>query len=338
MIQPIAHGGALVAARRRFPAAPEPWLDLSTGINPVPYPVPPLPAAAFTRLPDPEDVAALEAVAALAYGVGDPACVVAAPGTQMLIQMLPRLFPDGAVCVPGPTYAEHQAVWQAACRPPASWGTNAPGTITVVCNPNNPDGRRYNPAELLALAGVLVVDEAFADFEDNSLAGELPRPGLLLLRSFGKAYGLAGVRLGFALADPPLAGTIRAVLGPWAVSGPALHIGRIALADHAWRAAAAARLAQDAAAMDVVLQSAGCTLVGGTRLFRLVSHPQAAALADHLGAAGILVRRFDEHPHWLRFGIAGAAALARLSARLSAPPQRKSRVGTLIVENRPSGT
>ncbi len=320
----IRHGGGLAAARRRYPQAPEPWIDLSTGINPVAYPLPPLPADAFTRLPEPEDIAALEAVAAAAYGVADPAMVAAAPGTQALIHLLPRLHPAGSVAVLGPTYAEHEAAWALGGAAVRMVTEPEPADVVVLCNPNNPDGRVHDPASLLVLAGrqaahggLLVVDEAFADLESRSIAPQLPLPGLVVLRSFGKTYGLAGVRLGFALAAPVLAGAIRTALGPWAVSGPALLAGRLALADVAWRAAAAARLDADGAWLDSRLAAAGGTARGGTRLFRLVEHPQAAGLADRLGQAGILVRRFEARPHWLRFGIPVAADRARLAAALS---------------------
>ncbi|MFC7608038.1 aminotransferase class I/II-fold pyridoxal phosphate-dependent enzyme [Teichococcus aestuarii] len=245
----MEHGGRLGAARRQFPGAPEPFLDLSTGINPIPWPVPPLPPEAFTRLPEPEAEAALRAVAAAAYGAADPAMVAAAPGTQLLIQLLPRLFPQPALRVLSPTYAEHAACWRAAGTAVAEVASFAaldgpadgPGAA-LLCNPNNPDGRRYAPEELRALAdrmaargGLLVVDEAFAELEPDTpgAAALLPHPALILLRSFGKSHGPAGVRLGFALAAPERAAAIRAALGPWAVSGPALAIGRAALADTA---------------------------------------------------------------------------------------------------------
>lgn len=324
----MEHGGRLGAARRHFPGAPEPFLDLSTGINPIPWPVPPLPPEAFTRLPEPEAEAALRAVAAAAYGATDPAMLAAAPGTQLLIQLLPRLFPQPALRVLSPTYAEHAACWRAAgtvVTEVAEFAAlDGPGAA-LLCNPNNPDGRRHTLEDLCALAdrmaargGLLVVDEAFAELEPDTpgAAALLPHPALILLRSFGKSHGLAGVRLGFALAAPERAAAIRAALGPWAVSGPALAIGRAALADTAWREAAAARLAADAIRLDALLHGAGLRVLGGTRLFRL-AEGDAAAWHARLGQAGILVRRFSGQPRWLRFGLPGEeSAWARLAAAL----------------------
>ncbi|MFC0409363.1 threonine-phosphate decarboxylase CobD [Roseomonas elaeocarpi] len=323
------HGGSLAAARARFPEAPEPWIDLSTGINPWPYPVPPLPPESWARLPEPTAQARLEAAAARAFGLRDPAAVVAAPGTQLLIGLLPRLIPAAAVGVLTPTYNEHAASWAAAgarvvpCAEPAALARHPVG---VLCNPNNPDGRRHDPAALLGLAArmpLLVVDEAFADMEDApglSLAPSLPREGLVVLRSFGKAYGLAGLRLGFALAPPRLAARLREALGPWCVSGPALAIGTAALGDEDWRRDAARRCAAAATRLDRLLETSGLEIVGGTSLFRLARHPEAVAIHDRLGRAGIHIRRFAAMPDRLRFGLPpDEPAWSRLAAALTAP-------------------
>jgi cobalamin biosynthetic protein CobC len=315
----LLHGGRLTEARRLFPGAPEPFVDLSTGINPVPYPVPDLPAEMFARLPEPEALEALQTAAASAYGTV-PAMVVAAPGTQALINLLPRLLPQREVAVLGPTYAEHAASWRAAGSHVTEVARfedlEKAAPCAVLCNPNNPDGRLVPPAALSALAdrlagrgGLVVVDEAFADFEGEvSVVPALPHPALVVLRSFGKAYGLAGLRLGFALADARTAGLIRAALGPWVVSGPAIAIGCRALLDRVWVADAAARLKREAADLDRCLAAAGLRVLGGTRLFRLAEGAHAAALFQQLGTAGILVRRFPAQPRWLRFGIPGQSA------------------------------
>jgi len=309
----ILHGGDLDAARAAFPGAPEPWVDLSTGINPWAYPLPPIPADAWARLPARGAEAALRQAAAACYQAPSADCVAAASGSQALIQLLPRLRAPGRVAVRIPTYAEHAASWTAAGH--AVSGVEEPeaadADVLVLVNPNNPDGRLLPPARLLALAetqaargGWLVVDEAFADCDPSaSVARFAGTPGLIVLRSFGKFFGLAGLRLGIALAEPALASALRAAIGPWAVSGPGLAVATAALSDHVWIAATRARLADEAAALDRVLAGAGLALVGGTDLFRLAAHARAPALYQALGEAGILVRRFDHRPDWLRFGL-----------------------------------
>jgi cobalamin biosynthetic protein CobC len=328
--KPIAHGGRLNEARRMFPGAPEPFLDLSTGINPVPYPLPTFAPDCFTRLPEPEAETTLLSTAAAAYGAIDPSLLAAAPGTQILIDLLPRLWPAERVAVLGPTYAEHAHAWGkigASVTTVTDIAALEGAGVAVVCNPNNPDGRRIAPERLLALAdrlraggGLLVVDEAFADLEDVglSLAGALPHPAVIVLRSFGKTYGLAGVRLGFALAAPQRAMRVREALGPWAVSGPAIAVGCMALADRGWLEATKARLEHERSRLDAMLSLAGLHVIGGTLLFRLAESPSAAAIFQHLGRAGILVRRFAAQPGWLRVGLPGSPeAWQRLEASLT---------------------
>ncbi len=321
----IAHGGNLHAARRRFPHAPAPFIDLSTGINPEAYPFSPLPADAFARLPEPADLQALQAVAARAYGAADPAMVVAAPGTQVLINLLPRLFPQSRVAVLGPTYAEHAAAWTAcgaAVHETGELNRLADHPAAVLCNPNNPDGRRVAPSDLLTLAGtarLLVVDEAFADFEGPhlSVVPHLAHPGTIVLRSFGKSFGLAGVRLGFAVALPETAAVIREALGPWCVSGPALRIGMEALGDRPWIDRTVRRLTADTERLDALLRRGGGDVLGGTRLFRLAHAADAPHLADRLGQSGILVRSFADRPGQLRFGIPRHDQWERVGAALA---------------------
>jgi len=307
------HGGDINAARAVFPGAPEPWIDLSTGINPEPYPIPALDPSCWARLPDPSEVADLQAVAAARYGCAAEEVVVA-PGTQALLQWLPRLFPAARVAIPGPTYGGHASAWRAAGAEIVADGA----AHEVVVTPNNPDGRRAPLASLRRRAErlqLLVVDEAFADFEPESLAAD-PPPNTVVLRSFGKTYGLAGARLGFAIARESLARRLREALGPWAVGGPTLALGRAALADKDWLEAARLRLMADGAWLDAQLQAAGFEVVGGTLLFRLVSTAKAADRFRKLGEAGILVRPFSYRPDWLRLGISRAQDRARVAAAL----------------------
>jgi cobalamin biosynthetic protein CobC len=312
--EPLWHGGDLGETRRLFPEAHEPRIDLSTGINPVPYPLPALPASLWQRLPAAADEEALLAAARRAYRVPHRAGIVAAPGTQILIDLLPRLVPSKTCAVVGPTYDEHAAAWHRAghaVREIATPGDAGDVAIVVVVNPNNPDGRVVTPEALATLAadlarrdGLLVVDEAFADFTPAiSLVPELP-PATLVLRSFGKTYGLAGLRLGFAIGDPTLVTRLTQALGRWPVAGPALAVGARALDDGAWLAAARQDRSRDAARLDGLLAGIG-TVVGGTLLYRLVETPEAPAWFARLGAAGLHVRRFAGRPHLLRFGLPG---------------------------------
>ena len=167
--------------------------------------------------------------------------------------------------------------------------------------------------------GLLIVDEAFCDFEaDASLAPLLPDTGAVVLRSFGKTFGLAGLRLGFAVASPDVAERLRAALGPWPVSGPAIAIGTRALVDSAWLAATAARLGEEAARLDALLAANGWRVEGGTGLFRLAARRDAAETFRRLVAAGILTRPFAGRPDRLRFGIPGEEAhWRRLAAALT---------------------
>ncbi len=313
---PLAyHGGGLAAARRRFPLAPEPWLDLSTGINPQAYPCDGLSEAAYARLPEAESIEQLEAAAAKNFGLGAGGKCVAAPGTQALIQLLPRLFPAQKIGVLGFTYAEHEKVWAASgaeAKTCSELDELAQADTAIVVNPNNPDGRLVEAGDLVALArkmaarnGLLIVDEAFMDLlpREKTLAPHLPLPGLIVLRSFGKTFGLAGLRLGLALCGPDEAKKLRAALGPWAVSGAAAEIGTRGYEDRDWLAQSAARLERDGARLDALLRDAGFELLGGTPLFRLARHAQAPKIFERLGAGGVLTRPFSAKPDWLRFGI-----------------------------------
>ncbi|HEY0418255.1 MAG TPA: threonine-phosphate decarboxylase CobD [Acetobacteraceae bacterium] len=328
---PIQHGGDLGAARLAFRGAPEPFIDLSTGINPYPYPIPPLPGELFTRLPEQAALDRLAAIAAQAYGAPSAAHVVPAPGSQILLPRVAGLVRPGRAAVLGPTYAEHvRAAALAGHRVEAVAGPEAlrQSALAVVVNPNNPDGRTLPREALLSCArdlqaagGLLVVDEAFMDVGASgaSLAPDCDRPNIVVLRSFGKFFGLAGLRLGFALASPAVAAQLRAELGPWAVAGAALAIGTAALADRSWAEATRLHLGQAAGRLDQVLNAAGLTVAGGTSLFRLVRAQVAPELFHHLGRAGVLVRRFAGEPTWLRFGLpASEPEWRRLAAALAA--------------------
>ncbi|MGA8616752.1 MAG: threonine-phosphate decarboxylase CobD [Xanthobacteraceae bacterium] len=322
--EPLLHGGDLAGGRRLFPDAPEPFIDLSTGINPNPYPVSRLPGDVFARLPEADKLASLTAIAAQTYGAPSAAHVVAAPGTQILLPLVAALVRPGRTAVLAPSYGEFTRAAALAGHSVAE--VDGPAAIgdaqlIFVANPNNPDGRLFTRNDLMALArnlrahgGLLVVDEAFMDAASSgaSLAADVSGGNVVVLRSFGKFFGLAGVRLGFALAAPKIAARLSAMLGPWAVSGPALAVGAKALADAAWIKKTRIRLERSAKKLDGILTNSGLDIVGGTNLFRLVRTDAAGELFDHLGRAGILVRRFPEQANWLRFGLPANARAWRL--------------------------
>ena len=314
------HGGDIDAARLRWGDGA--WIDLSTGINRVPWPVPPLPGEAWQALPTRAATEALLAAARAAYGTAAP--MLALAGAQAAIQLYPRLLTPGQARVLGPTYNEHAGSLEAQgwrVETVRDIGALAGADLAVVVNPNNPDGRRHAADALRALAdhvGLLVVDESFADPTPAlSLAGD---PGAaLVLRSFGKFYGLAGLRLGFAIGPQALVDRLTQLAGPWPVAGPSLAIGAAALADRGWAEATTARLAGEADRLDALAAEAGWQAVGGTTLFRLFATPDARAARDKLARAHIWSRIFPWHSDWLRLGLPGGAdEWSRLAAALSA--------------------
>ncbi len=242
--------------------------------------------------------------------------MVAGTGSQALIQALPRITPASQVAILGPTYGEHAIAWSAAghaVREVSTLDEAGGAAVVVVVNPNNPDGRVVAPEALLDLAerqnrsgGLLLVDEAFCDESPQLSVAARVRPGLVVLRSFGKFFGLAGLRLGFAVAEAELAARLAAHLGPWPVSGPALGIGAAALADRDWTCGTIARLQDAASRLDVLLRGAGMEVLGGTSLFRLARHADAPDIYEALGRAGILVRAFTIRTDILRFGLPGS--------------------------------
>ena len=325
------HGGDLTFAQRRYGRPEAGWLDLSTGINPNGWPAPTLALESLTRLPDRNALSNLLASARRAYQFADGIALVAVPGTEIAIRLLPLLAPGGSVAIVSPTYGSHADAWRAAGRAAIPIGSiddlPAEAAIAVLANPNNPDGRTVDPARLKALAhrladrdGLLIVDEAFADLDPGlSLAPHLVGLPAIVLRSFGKFYGLAGLRLGFVAGASTVVGALGSMLGDWPVSGAAIAIGTAALSDTAWQDKTRRRLARDAARLRDLFTGEGLSLVGGTDLFVLTAHHSAAAIHAGLAARGIWTRAFDDQPEWLRFGLpADDAAFDRLATALAA--------------------
>lgn len=338
--EPINHGGAVDFAARRYGIPPHEWLDLSTGINPVAYPVGTIDAAFWQRLPLASELDQLKHAAKSYYNVTDTCHLVCAPGTQALIQNIPFWLRDQTpdhstadVHIIGPTYGEHERCWARAgyhCQIHDSTpkqrhakiqnilNTSAPGSVVVLVNPNNPDGTLFAPDDVaefakqaLARQCWLLVDEAFMDCQpDLSLCSRIGQlPNTIILRSFGKFFGLAGVRLGFAVMAAELADDLGRRIGPWAIPGPTIAIGIKALQDTAWHQQTRGRLASDSLRLDTLItRHSKLVSAGTTDLFRYYDGAQCIHLADQLARRGILIRLFDHDPNKVRFGFPGTAS------------------------------
>lgn len=314
----LEHGGRLRRAAHDYGIALEHWLDLSTGINPHGYPVPAVPAAVWQRLPEDDD--GLEAAAAAYYGSAE---LLPTAGSQAAIQALPAVLAGERVSVLTPSYAEHAHAWRTrtlrtiACAelPGAVLAERvgaavADSDVVVLVQPNNPSATLFERARVLdwqrqlaSRGGWLVVDEAFIDpTPAHSVVPACGGDGLVVLRSLGKFFGLAGARVGFVFAPAAVRAALAARLGPWALSGPARHAARCALTDFAWQEATRRRLAAASARLAALLRAAGLPPTGGTALFQWVVHPQAERVHAHCARHAILTRYFDA-PRALRFGL-----------------------------------
>ena len=264
----------------------------------MPFDVGTIPPNAWTALPDAAAQNALTAAARAFWSVPDDVAILAAPGASCLIANMPRLAKTGTVSIAGPTYNEHAAAFDAA-----GWDVNGDApNATVVVHPNNPDGRIWQPKELTT--PLRIIDESFCDVTpDATHMADAATKGTVILKSFGKFWGLAGLRLGFAIGDPELIGALKEMLGPWPVSGPALHVGAAALNDLAWATETRARLTKDAAKLDALMTAKGASLVGGTTLFRLYDVGDAAAWQTKLAQSHIWSRIFPYSDRWLRLGL-----------------------------------
>ncbi|MFK7836044.1 MAG: threonine-phosphate decarboxylase [Sulfitobacter sp.] len=303
------HGGDLDAAIALFGGERRDWADLSTGINPVPYPVPELPLNCWTALPDQGALRDLLCAARAFWGVPEDAGILAVSGASAAIAHIPLLSAPGRVVIPAPTYNEHAASFAAAGWQMQSEGAGPQASVHV--HPNNPDGRVWDTDQI---TGTLrVIDESFCDvIPEASMIAEATAPGTLILKSFGKFWGLAGVRLGFVIGDSALLDRLASLLGPWAVAGPALHIGKAALEDTEWAENTRRRLSRDAALLDAMMLEHRATLVGGTTLFRLYDVDDAAKWQVRLAQHHIWSRVFPYNPRWLRLGLPDAQGWDKL--------------------------
>lgn len=306
------HGGGLDGAIHTFGGKRSDWIDLSTGINPNPYPIEGLTTADWAELPDHGAFERLITAARKFWSVPDGAAILPAPGASALIARIPALAPAGQVEITPPTYNEHAAAFAAQGWEVTNTG---PQAARVLVHPNNPDGRLWSAEDTTAT--LCVIDESFCDVApDQSMIHLADQPGKIVLKSFGKFWGLAGLRLGFAVAHPEIITTLNDMTGPWSVSGPALRVGASALQDIAWAEQTRTRLARDSQRLDKLVTAKGAELVGGTSLFRLYRVDNACKWQSRLARNHIWSRIFPYSENFLRLGLPPAHGWARLEDAL----------------------
>ena len=307
----LEHGGRLRRAARQYGIAKEDWLDLSTGINPNGWPVTVVPGDIWQRLPQDDDE-----LNDAARGYYCTSQLMAVAGSQAAIQALPMLRPPAQVALVATSYAEHAHAWQRHGHQVISVAATAimqagpAAQVVVIVNPNNPTGNLISVGELLRLhaqlavrGGWLVVDEAFIDaMPEHSLAAAYPRPGLIVLRSLGKFFGLAGTRVGFVLAEQAVLQPLAELLGPWTIAAPSRYVATLTLRDTAWQDTARKALPLAAQRLADLLRASGLAPNGGCALFQWVCCEDAASVHEQLAQQGILTRLFDT-PSSLRFGL-----------------------------------
>ena len=304
------HGGNLDAQIARYGGTRETWIDLSTGINPVPYPLPAFTPDCWTALPDSSAQTGLAEAARHFWNVPAGLDILATPGASALISRMPSLFAGNTVDIPQPTYNEHAAAFESQ-----GWSVADSQDLRVLVHPNNPTGHFWSLDDLTTKA--TVIDESFCDIApERSLMASALDGDRVILKSFGKFWGLAGLRLGFMIARPDLIAKMRDHIGPWAVSGPALTVGTEALSDSDWARTTRERLAKDADRLDQLLTAKGARIAGGCSLFRLYEVENAEATQTQLAENHIWSRIFPYSKTYIRLGLPAPDRWDKLEAAI----------------------
>lgn len=320
----LEHGGNLALAAQTYGIPLASWVDLSTGINPNHYPIPAIPHHIWQRLPEDHD-----GLAEAACGYYGCTSILPTAGSQAALQILPKLRSPCHVAMPSTMYQEHAHAWQSQGHT-VHFFTDMPedetlnrADVVLLCNPNNPTGKRFAPSLLLAWhatlaqrGGWLIVDEAFMDVTPTeSIAAHAHQEGLFVLRSLGKFFGLASIRVGFLIANKPYLVRAQEMMGPWPIAGASRYIAIQALLDMQWQAQARDALIVGSQRLQLMLSHSGLKPQGGTALFHYVTHPHALIMQDQLAQQGIWTRVFDQHAA-LRFGLPADHQWAALDAAL----------------------
>ncbi len=319
----LYHGGALDDAIAQYGGEADDWLDLSTGINPYAYPITNISDLSWTQLPQRLAIDNLIKAAQIAYNCEGRELIVA-NGTQIFIENLPRILAKSSIAIVSPTYEEHSHNWKKCghevfCIENLDEASKAEHLLIV--NPNNPTGKLYTPEQLYQCAkrqkGMLIIDEAFMDITPEMSMAAAKLDNLIILRSFGKFFGLGGARIGFMLANPMLLNKMQSYIALWAVSGASIDVATQALSDLIWQTNMRKKLKSDMQNMQDVLIENKFKIIGSTHLFCLVFTPHAHKYFDKLANKHILVRKFSQNPTILRFGLATPKRLPHLAQVLN---------------------
>ena len=294
------HGGGLDIAIKEYGNVRNNWIDLSTGINPDHYSIPKIPNYFWNTLPDSEAQNSMLKTARLFWNVPKNANIIASSGVSQLIAIMPNLLPAGKVEIISPTYNEHAAAFKSN-----GWKVGSNGNVRILVNPNNPNGKHHPITEEDSNNyDLIIIDESFCDVTpEKSLIHLTKQKNVIVLKGLGKFWGLAGLRLGFAIAAPELIESINKLIGPWAISGPAQFIGKAALSDINWISNTRLKLEVNSERLDQIMISHNIKPIGGTDLFRLFEVKDANRIQTKLAKSFIWTRIFPYSTNWLRLGI-----------------------------------
>ena len=307
----LEHGGYLISAAEKYKIPIEQWVDLSTGINPNGWPIPNIPSACWQRLPESGD-----SLISAAKDYYQCQSILAVAGSQAAIQILPQLRSKSKVGVLPLAYAEHGYSWKKAGHEIVELTEETIGDqldlldVLILINPNNPTTQRFSKDHLLnwhkklqQRNGWLIVDEAFIDTTpEESLCSYPASDGLIILRSIGKFFGLAGIRCGFVVGQEKLLTKINEALGPWTISHPSRYVATAALIDKQWQQQTRYDLKKQSERLVLLLTKRGLKPDGQTDLFVWIKIPEAKGIHQALAEQGVLTRLFDQ-PLSLRFGL-----------------------------------